>query len=101
MAPKAPKSSQRSSSSDGLTRKLRFDGNMEESEILELLREAKEAPQYTILIFDEVTFDATITAAVVELLQTTSRYSRDWERLNLKFCEGPVDDLSDDELATI
>ena len=101
MAPKAPKSSRRLSLSGGLNSKLRCDGNMEESEILELLREAKEAPQYTILTFDKVTFDATITAAIVELLQTTSRYGRDWERLNLKFCEGPVDDLSDDELATI
>jgi hypothetical protein len=50
--------------------KLRFDGNMEESKILELLREVKVAPQYTILTFDEVTFDATITAADKRLLGT-------------------------------
>jgi hypothetical protein len=43
---------------------------MEESKILELLREVKVAPQYTILTFDEVTFDATITAADKRLLGT-------------------------------
>ncbi len=72
VTPKAPKSSRRLWSSGGLNRKLQFYGNMEESEILELLQEAKEAPQYTILTFDKVSFDVTITAAVVNLLQKRS-----------------------------
>jgi hypothetical protein len=90
MAPKAPIPNRRASLG-AVNRKLRFDASMEDIEILHRLQEARENPQYTILIFDEVEFDSNLAAAVIDLLRTTSHFGRVWERLNLEFCEGPVD----------
>lgn len=94
MAPKKDSASKRGSISTmngGLARKLRFDSQMEQGEILEWIREAREEQQYSILTFDEVTFDENIVASVIDLFRISSRYGRVWERLNLEFCEGPVD----------
>lgn len=91
MAPKEPRSTRRLSMKGGLNRKLRFDGSMNEPEVLEKILEARHNAQYTIMTFDEVFFTPKITAAVVDFLRTTSRYGRMWDRLNLEFCEGMVD----------
>ena len=77
------------STGGGASRKLRLDNNtMDVEEIIEVLIEAKEQPQWNVLTFDEVIFDSTMVAATVDLLRS---YGRTWERLNLEFCEGSVD----------
>lgn len=85
------RSLRRASTAGGLNRKLRFNGKMKKREIIEWLREAKTERQYTVLTFDEVTFNSAIIAEVLDLLRLSSRHGRVWERLNLEFCDGPVD----------
>jgi hypothetical protein len=83
--------SRKLSENGGVYRHVKLDGDMEKSEILDLLRKAKDNQQYTMLTFDEVTFDATIAAAVVDLFLVSARFGRVWEKLNVEFCEGPTD----------
>lgn len=64
---------------------------MKAREIIEWLREAKQERQYTILTFDEVILNSAIIAEILDLLRISSRHGRIWERVNLEFCEGPVD----------
>ena len=80
----------KTSQTGGLARKLRFNSKMNKREIIEWLREAKRGA-YTVLTFDEVFFDAEITAEVLDLFRISSRHGRVWERLNLEFCEGQLD----------
>eukprot|EP00980_Cylindrotheca_fusiformis_P028489 scaffold22604_cov130-Cylindrotheca_fusiformis.AAC.11 len=75
----------------GLNRKLRFNAKMKTREIIEWLREAKAERHYTILTFDEVTFNPAIVAEVLDLMRTSSSHGRIWERMNLEFCAGPLD----------
>ncbi|KAL3941061.1 MAG: hypothetical protein SGBAC_004519 [Bacillariaceae sp.] len=75
----------------GMNRKLRFNRKMKAREIIEWLREAKQERQYTILTFDEVILNSAIIAEILDLLRISSRHGRIWERVNLEFCEGPVD----------
>jgi hypothetical protein len=81
----------KTSTAGGLNRKLRFNSKMKKREIIEWLREAKTERQYTILTFDEVTFNSAIIAEVLDLLRISSRHGRIWEKVNLEFCDGPVD----------
>ena len=82
--------SMKTSQTGGLARKLRFNSKMNKREIIEWLKEAKRGA-YTVLTFDEVFFDAEITAEVLDLFRISSRHGRVWERLNLEFCEGQLD----------
>lgn len=72
-------------------RKMRFDSTMDETEILVGLLEANKNPNITTLIFDEIDFDSNLASAVIDLFKTTSKYGRVWDKLNIEFCEGPVD----------
>jgi hypothetical protein len=55
---------------------------------LQWIGKIKEDNHITSIGFDEVTITPSISAAMVDLFRSTSRYGRVFEKLSMEFCEG-------------